>query len=85
MGPPIEDKYHEQMNRLAGILDKYFNDNPEDKKIMFCVLVAEADNYGGGRVNYISNAKRDDMIAVMKEYIARVEGRYTDGESERKQ
>lgn len=31
-----------------------------------------------GRMNYISNANRDDMLAALKELIARFEGRYND-------
>jgi hypothetical protein len=31
-----------------------------------------------GRMNYISNASREDMLAALKELIARFEGRYTD-------
>lgn len=33
-----------------------------------------------GRMNYISNADRDEMVAALKELIARFEGRYTEEE-----
>jgi hypothetical protein len=32
-----------------------------------------------GRMNYISNANREDMLTAMKELIARFEGRYEEG------
>ena len=34
---------------------------------------------GAGSIAYFSNGQREDMIAAMKEFIARVEGRYVDG------
>jgi hypothetical protein len=36
-------------------------------------------NEGKGRMNYISNADRDDMVAALHELLARFEGRYQDG------
>ena len=41
----------------------------------FVVLVAEFGRIEGGRVNYISNGERDDMVAMLREYLARLEGR----------
>lgn len=37
------------------------------------------------RMNYISDCNREDMIAVLKEFIARVEGRYDGTNFTRKQ
>ena len=37
-------------------------------------------NDAPGRMNYISNANREDMLAALKELIARFEGRYTEEE-----
>jgi hypothetical protein len=42
-------------------------------------LTAEFGKIEGGRVNYISNGNREDMLAMMREYLARAEGRYQDG------
>jgi hypothetical protein len=36
-----------------------------------------------GRMNYISSANREDMLAAMKEFIARAEGRY-EGDSKQR-
>lgn len=48
------------------------------------LLVAPFDAPKGARVNYVSNADRQEMIAMMKEAIARFEGRAHSG-PERKQ
>lgn len=74
----IEPKYTEQMNVLAGFLDDTFNGTSKPKKIAFVLLTAEFDKIDGGRVNYISNGPRDDMLSMMKEMIARAEGRYVE-------
>jgi hypothetical protein len=73
---PIEDAYREQMNALAGAIDKLFNGDRKgpDRKVGFVLLVFE---YGdkSGRCNYISNgADRADIVALFKEQIKRFEG-----------
>jgi hypothetical protein len=35
-------------------------------------------NEGGGRMNYISNAPREDMLVALKELVARMEGNFDD-------
>ena len=60
------------MNRLAGALDGMF------EGYGFCLLVfplADTEGDMNGRMNYISNAERRDMLIAMKEFIARNEGR----------
>lgn len=84
MTDPIEPQFHTMMNDLAAELDEAFNGKalpglPRTRKIGFALLAFNFGDYSGGRVNYISNAGREDMIAAMKEWIARAEGRYTDG------
>ena len=69
---PIEGKHKELMNRLAGALDEMFDGHG------FCLLVfpfADTEGDMNGRMNYISNAERKDMLIAMKEFIARNEGR----------
>ena len=73
---PIEDKYREQMNRLAAAVDEYFNGTAKgsDRSVGFVMLVFE---YGEkeGRCNFISNgANRKDIVTLFKEMIARFEG-----------
>lgn len=42
----------------------------------FALLVFSFGDFG--RMNYISNAERPDMLAALKEFIARAEGRFVD-------
>lgn len=75
---PIQSRYRDEMNAIAKGLDDAFNGDARPKKIGFVLLMAEFGRIDGGRVNYISNGERDDMIAMMKEWLARAEGRYSD-------
>lgn len=76
---PIQAKYREGMNALATHLDHAFNGDDRPRKIGFVLLMAEFGQIEGGRVNYISNADRQDIIAMLKEWLARAEGRYSVG------
>jgi hypothetical protein len=73
---PIEDKYRRKMNALARTLDEWFNGNArgKDRKVGFCLMVYEFGD-GPGRANYISNADRSDVVTLLKEQLARFEGR----------
>lgn len=85
--PPIQEQYRKQMNRLAKLIDEFFNGRRKPNRkptVGFILLTAEFGKIEGGRVNYISNGNREDMIAMMREYLARIEGRYSEG-SETKQ
>ncbi len=77
MPAPIQPDAHGPMNRLARQIDKGLNGKArgKDRRWGFVLLVAEFNKIEGGRVNYISNGDRADMIAMLKEYLARVEGR----------
>ena len=83
---PIEDKYVEQMNRLAYLLDQAFNgdkagprrkgqkDNRETGFVLLVYPFGELAK-GDARCYFISNgADRKDIIALFKEMIARFEG-----------
>ena len=74
---PIQEETREFMNKLAESLDMGLNGTDTlsaDKEWGFLVLVFPFGKQG--RANYISNAKREDVISLMKEQIARFEGRY---------
>ena len=80
MPKPIESKHHQMMNALATVIDEALNGPeltglPRRKHLGFVLLVAEFGKIDGGRVNYISNGEREDMVAMLREYLARVEGR----------
>ena len=72
---PIEPEYIEKMNALAHVLDTLFNGELKgpDRKTGFCLMVFSFGD-GPGRANYISNAKRDDVVTLLKEQLARFEG-----------
>ena len=81
MVAPIQDQYLKSMNKLAKVIDEWFNGKrkPGRKpKVGFVLLTAEFGKIDGGRVNYISNGERADMIAMLREYLSRVEGRYSE-------
>lgn len=75
---PIEPAFREQMNQLGHFLDETFNGDLKrgERKVGFALLVFKFGSGDDHRSNYISNANREDMLATMKEFIARAEGRY---------
>jgi hypothetical protein len=72
---PIEQEQRAMMNDLAQALDKFFNGNKKHKNVAFILLTAKFGDIEDGRVNYISNGERADMISMLKEFLARAEGR----------
>jgi hypothetical protein len=75
---PIEADQHKIMNALAQAIDEFLNPGDGPKKIGFVLLSARFGDIAGGRVNYISNGDRKDMIGMMRELIARFEGRHAE-------
>lgn len=75
---PIEPRHRANMNAMATAIDQTLNGTKKPKRFAFVMLVAEFGQIDNGRVNYISNGSREDMIAMMKEFIARAEGRYVE-------
>ena len=74
---PIQQQYREQMTAVARGLDKVFNGEVKGpaRKTGFVLLVFPFGNAEGERCNFISNgADRRDIVALMKEMIARFEG-----------
>lgn len=73
---PIQADYHSQMNALAKMLDELLNEN-RPRKVEFCLLMFpfEQDVTPDSRMNYISNARRPEMITAIKELLANWEGR----------
>jgi len=81
MADPIEEEHRALMNALAHGVDEALNGpkKPGVKPtIGFVLLVSEFGKIEGGRVNYISNGERADMLAICREYLARAEGRYSE-------
>jgi hypothetical protein len=81
MTDAIPKEQREKMNALAKALDNIFNGATGPKKTGFVLLTYPfGDNIEGtGRVNYIGNGQREDVIVALKELVARWEGRYGEG------
>jgi hypothetical protein len=79
MTDPIQPQFHATMNQLAGELDRRFNPPPRQRTVGFALFSFEFGKTEGGRVNYISNGNREDMIVAVKEWLARAEGRHQEG------
>lgn len=76
---PIEPRFVESMNGIARALDEVLNGDKKgaDRPNGFVLMVYPFGNLASGdaRCNYISNgADRNDVVALMKEMIARFEG-----------
>lgn len=74
---PIESKFIEPMNEIGQILNSALDGAG------FCLLVFDR-NTDKGRMNYISNANREDMLTALKEFIAKSEGRMMPQSTDRK-
>lgn len=79
---PIESKYRELMNDLAYHIDRLFNGLPTadadgtlrmDRKTGFVLLTFDLGD-DARRCNYISNAKREDIVVLLREQLRRFEG-----------
>lgn len=75
---PIQGETRNQMQAFADVLDDMLNGDKHgpDRKWGFCLLVFPfGDNpTGQHRANYISNARREDIVVLLKEQLARFEG-----------
>lgn len=75
---PIEAKRRAVMNDIGKIIGGAINPDGV-RRYGFALLVFPfGEPNDGHRLNYISNADREDMLATMKEFIARAEGRYVE-------
>lgn len=76
----IEPRVRSQANAIASTLDDFLNGEklpglPRKRRYGFGVLIFEFGKIERGRMNWISNAERADMIVALKEMIAQLEGR----------
>lgn len=55
-------------------IDEWLNPDPENKKIGIAILMFPFGDDPDGRMNYMSNASRPEMIKAMKELLANMEG-----------
>lgn len=73
---PVEPAYEQGMKDVARAIDAMFNGPPEEgkeKEVAFILMVFPFNNHEG-RCNYMSNAKREDVLIMLKEQVARFEG-----------
>jgi len=71
MTAPIEPKYVSVLQTLGRDLNKLLNPDGV-KRVGFAVLMFDL-NTSEGRMNYISNAQREDMVTAMKEFLSNLE------------
>lgn len=67
------------MQVLARTIDDFLNGKADPKRVGFALLVFPLNGPEGQRTNYVSNGRRNDMLAALKEVIARFEGRHQEG------
>lgn len=70
---PIDPKVREVMQALAKGIDEILNGTERPKLNGFCLMVFPFDGFDG-RCNYISNARRADIVTLLKEQLSRFEG-----------
>jgi len=72
---PIEETQRRRMNEIARALDEAFNGKDGPKTVGFALLTYQfGENIEGtGRVNYIGNGERQDVITALRELIGRWE------------
>ncbi len=73
---PVEGETRELLNSLAHALDRAFNGTAEgsDRPFGFVLMQFRFGDIEGGRVNYISNARRQDIVVALREQLAYFEG-----------
>jgi len=75
---PVQPQFVETMKEVARAIDLMFNGTlDKDKKTVgFILMVFPFEDGKGelGRCNYMSNARREDVVIMLKEQIKRFEG-----------
>ena len=62
------------LQALAAGIDSALNGKQRPGQNGFVLLVFPFDGPDNARVNYVSNAKREDIVVALKEIVARFEG-----------
>lgn len=75
---PIVPRFRQFMNDLAKAIDRLLNPEGQKSETGFALFIFPFGGEPGNRVNYISNARREDMLVAVKEWLARAEGRAID-------
>lgn len=69
---PIDPEYYGLMQDVAHALDYAFNGAQRPRSTGFVLLVFPFGD--DGRCNYISNARREDVVVMLKEQLAKLQG-----------
>ena len=76
----IQLRHRERMKAIAGALDEYLNPRGKPVENCFVLLISPFGTENEGpRCNYISNGKREDVLCLLKEMVARFEGQTRNG------
>ncbi len=81
---PIQQEHIEVMQGIGEALDEIFNGKSDPDRVLkygFALLVFDFGEGPDNKINFISNADREDMLVAMKEFIARAEGTFHDNET----
>lgn len=72
---PIEQIHAKLMTGIASFLDEELNGDlkGEARLYGFCLMVFQFGDEHKGRVNYISNARRQDVIRLLRDQLAKFE------------
>ena len=75
---PIQPELRALMNDIGDAIGGALTNHTKHcgEKYGFCLMMFALGEGEGHRMNYIANVEREDMLAAMKEFIARNEGRY---------
>ncbi len=73
MSEAAKDATKVVLQGVAHALDQYFN-GAGPKKTGFVLLTFPFDGPEGQRCNYVSNGQRKDVLATLKEVVARFDG-----------
>lgn len=72
---PIQPELHMKMNALAESLNTLLNPGQEKgQRTWGFILMVFPFNSHDGRCNYISSGKREDVVVLLKEQLARFHG-----------
>lgn len=73
---PVEPGFRQTMNSLAGAIDQILNGEltGPDRKNGFILMVFPFGDGEDRRTNYVSNARREDVVIMLKAQLARFEG-----------
>lgn len=72
---PIQPELRQIMNDIGRVIAQAMKETV-GPDYGFALLMFGLAGDEKGRMNYLCNCNREDMLAAMKEFIARAEGRY---------